>query len=175
MILAPDSWGYSIVQSARHVFTMFVYAILSDFCSILKRGKVTPVDSACEGREKNTMTTWQLITQSLHPWLQCYFSTKTRRPYLEWNKFILFFQKGIIYPLLRHDMGSHYWDLCKLLNSMGHLYQSYLVVSWNRGTPSHHPFLDGIFHCTPPWPWNPHMHQIINETFRILKWRYCTI
>ena len=34
-------------------------------------------------------------------------------------------------------------------------------VPW--GTPSHHPFLDGIFHeinqpfWVPPWPWKPHM------------------
>ena len=38
----------------------------------------------------------------------------------------------------------------------------YMVVSWNGGTPSHHPFVDGIFHeinhpaselGDPPWLW----------------------
>ena len=36
-----------------------------------------------------------------------------------------------------------------------------MVVSWNRGTPSSHPFLDGIFpyeptsYWGPPWLWKP--------------------
>ena len=39
----------------------------------------------------------------------------------------------------------------------------HMVVSWNRGTPSYHPFIDGIFHCKPSSYWgiptngNPHM------------------
>ena len=38
----------------------------------------------------------------------------------------------------------------------------HLEVSWNRGTPSHHPYFHGIFHeinhpaiGVPPWPWKP--------------------
>ena len=34
---------------------------------------------------------------------------------------------------------------------------SYLVVSWNRGTPSHHPFLDGIFPSKPSIRGIPHL------------------
>ena len=29
-------------------------------------------------------------------------------------------------------------------------YHGYMVVSWNRGTPSHHPLLDGILHYNKP-------------------------
>ena len=29
-------------------------------------------------------------------------------------------------------------------------YRNHMVVSWNRGTPSHHPFADGIFLYTNP-------------------------
>ena len=53
----------------------------------------------------------------------------------------------------------HYINLARKQTSFMDFDGRYTEVSWNRGTPSHHPFLFGIFpdknhpFWIPPWPW----------------------
>ena len=67
---------------------------------------------------------------------------------------------------------ANFWISCKRRHPEIQCFRTtyFLVVSWNGGTPSHHPFIDRIFMDFPwnkpsvdmvcPWLWNPHLKDL---------------
>ena len=55
----------------------------------------------------------------------------------------------LVLPTYLHtNIGAFSIDFLMLFHASKAI-KSDMEVSWNRGTPSHHPFLDGIFHYKP--------------------------
>ena len=74
----------------------------------------------------------------------------------------------IIYIYIQNNMYMYVYIYITLSYTRN---EQYLGIFWNTGTPSHHPFAAGIFHCKPsselgvPHLWKPPPLQMNNYMF----------
>ena len=88
------------------------------------------------------------------PWNRALFWGKTPI----WNTWFFQSMVGILqYCSCLSQLAS----LCSMAMGQAEAITLHMELSWNGGTPSHHPFIDGIFHYrpssygVPPWLWTP--------------------